>query len=252
MSVKDLSNYKVLSQKQRVANKYLKDAYDRLGENRYYNNAINRVNKFQKDHRQKVSTKLTLRGLTDKDTEKYENILDSIIESTYINPTKYSQHRERQIAFAISEGWAKNEAQAEKVYNFANSDLIDKLKDIGLRDIPSKIVEKYGKYVQGKMSETEFESMSELFLSLYQEGIVDYDDFFQFADDYKDYSVINERQRVYGIMESNSDFFGSLIRSDVMASPDLQKAMYEYREEPQFDEYGNILSFLDYFNLFYS
>jgi len=252
MGVKNLKHYSTLSKKQAMANKYLKDAYERLGDHRAYNAAIDRINMFQKKHGQKVSSKLTLRNLTDNDTKKYAQILDSILQSTYLNPKKYEEYKRKQYGIAISEGWANDEKQAKEIFDFTNSELIDELKDIGLRDMPSKIVEKYAKYVQEKLSKGEFVSMSELFLSLYEENIVDYSDFFQFADDYKDFSAINERQNEYGIIQSNAEFFGSLVRSGYLTSPDISKAIYEYNEEPQFNEEGDLLSFIEYFEEYYA
>lgn len=254
MSVKDLSNYAELSAKQKIANKYLKDARTRLGENnKYYKNAVNRINKFQKKIGKKESTRMTLTKVTEETSRKYEDILDSIIESTYINPEKYETHKEKQLQFAIDTGWAKSREEAERVYDFANSELMEQLKDIGRGDIPSAIIDKYAEYVQGNLSEEEFINMANEFLEGYSdnsENSLKYNQFFDFADTYAEYYSDFEKV-VQAELANGFDSgmrFTDLYRDGLFNMEDIRKAMEEYASADLMDM---SYSFLGYLREFY-
>ena len=253
MSVKDLKNYDVLREKQRIANRYIKQARQRLGDDhRYVNSAINRISMFQKKIGKKPSARLSMTKLNDSTAEKYEVLLDSIIENTYINPEKYEEHREKQIEFAINEGWAKDRAEAEKVFSFANSELVAQLKDIGLGDIPSKIVEKYVKYMQGNMSEEEFINMATSFMSGYSKGDSRVEEFYDYADMYAQYheqfEKIQEMEHQNGL--DTTATFADWYKFGIYGSSDIDKAMSEYMSDVPMED-GFPMSFLSYFFEYY-
>lgn len=253
MSVKDLSGYKELAKKQKVANKYLKQAQQNFGENyRFVNSAINRINMFQKKRGKKLTTRLTMSKLTEADIEDYNTLLDSILESTYLNPEKYKAHKEKQLKFAIDEGWAKNEEEAENIYRFANSELVAELKDRGLGDIPSKLVEKYSKYVQGEMTEEDFIDMASMYMEKYSEGTMKANEFFDYADAYneyyKEFKKIQELEHQNGLDTQNT--FADMYEIGIYSNPDIKKAMSEYISEIPMED-GYPVSFLSYFFEYY-
>lgn len=254
MSVKDLHNYIELREKQRLANKYMKDAKERLGENnRYFNSAVNRITMFQKKAGKTPSMRLTMTKLTDENSDKYERLLDSIIDSTYINPEKYELHKQRQLDFAINEGWASNREEAEQIYDFANSELVAELKDMGLGDIPSELVEKYAKYTQSNMTEEDFTDMAKMFMKSYSSGEVSKEQFYDFVDTYakynKDFSRILNAEFASGI-ESNMTFVDAY-KLGIYNMPDVEKATSEYIGALQLDDDGTPLSFIEYLTKFY-
>ena len=254
MSVKDLSNYAELAAKQKIANRYLKVARTRLGENnKYYKNAVKRINKFQQKVGKKESTRMTLTKITEETSQKYEEVLNSIIESTYINPEKYETHKERQLQFAISNGWAKTREEAQNVYDFANSDLMDELKDIGLGDIPSSLVEKYAEYVQGNLSEKDFIKMASMFLEGYSDNsdnTLKPNEFFDFADTYaefyNDFENVLQAELANGFDSGMT--FKELYKDGVFNRDDIRKAMEEYTSADPMDM---PYSFIGYLREFY-
>lgn len=257
MSVKDLSNYETLRQKQKIANRYLKSAKERLGEeHKFYNSAVNRINMFQKKLGKTPSTRLTMAKLTEDMSEKYEVLLDSLIENTFLNPEKYEAHKERQLQFAIDEGWAKTREEAETVYKFANSEIVEELKDIGLGDIPSDLVEKYVKYTQEKLSENDFIEMSRIFLEEFEYGNIEKEQFYDFADAYsmyyKDYLKVQQIEFENGLEPIYGSEFVDLYNMNLL-TPDsfISKAMSEYTSELQLGEDGMPMDFMDYLREYY-
>ena len=105
-----------LKQKQAIANKYLKIARENLGTNhRSYTAVMDRVHAFQKFHGQSKRPTLSMESLKTGDVDIYNQLLDSIIDSTYTNPEKYEKHKANQLDFAIEKGWAKNQKEAEEI-----------------------------------------------------------------------------------------------------------------------------------------
>lgn len=174
-----------LKTKQALANKYLKSARENLGVNhKIYISTMNKVRMFQVKHGQTKRPTLSLESLKTGDIEIYNQLLDSIIDSTYTNPQKYEQYKEQQLDFAIEEGWAKDRKEAQEIYNFRNSDLFEQLEDIGLSDVPSKVLEKAAKYGQADMSLEDFKTMTQTFMRAYDSGDETSKTYFDYADRY--------------------------------------------------------------------
>ena len=172
-----------LKQKQAVANKYLKIARENLGTNhRSYTAVMDRVHAFQKFHGQSKRPTLSMESLKTGDIDIYNQLLDSIIDSTYTNPEKYEKHKTNQLGFAIEKGWAKNQKEAEEIYNFRNSDLFAQLEDLGLSDVPSEILDKAAKYGQADLSLDDFKKMTQTFLRAYDTGDETSNTYFDYAD----------------------------------------------------------------------
>lgn len=243
--------YANLRKKQALANKYLKQARKELGVNhKQVMSAMNRLHMFQKKHKQARRQTFSMTDLTTKDVELYEQLLDSVLDSTYLNPSKYKDFESSQLDFAIQQGWAKNQEEAKRVYDFANSDLVEELKDVARIDIPSKIVEKYAKYIQGELTQDDFIQMSRAFMNYYESGEMSTGEFFDFADSFKDFADVNKSQKEFGIDQSTEDLFTEALELGIVGNNDFDKAAKEYKQSPQ-DEDGNIVSFIEYFKQYY-
>lgn len=177
--------YAGLRKKQALANKYLKEARVALGSNhRTYVATMNRIHMFQKKHGQSRKSTLSMESLRTGDVDMYNQLLDSIIDSTYTNPEKYREHKKNQLEFAMTKGWAKTEKEAEEIYNFRNSSLFEELEDLGLSDVPSDILDRVKKYNQADMSLEDFKQMTRTFLRGYDNNSLSSNEFFDYADKY--------------------------------------------------------------------
>lgn len=249
------AEFKDLRKKQALANRYIKEQRLELGKShRFFKSAMNRVKDFQRKHGLKVQSRFSMKDLEETDVEMYEQLLDSIIESTYMNPETYKNFKESQLDYAISQGWAKDREDAELIYEFANSDIVEDLKDKASIDIPSKIVEKYAKYMDSQMTKEDFEDMAKSFMKLYSSGDIGTSEFFNYADAYKELSDINKVQRNYGILSDTDAIMKDAVDSGIVNSfgtNDFEKAINEYKEQIQLDKEGRVLSFIDYFKDYY-
>ena len=221
--------YAGLRKKQATANKYLKQQKKELGkEHRYIKNALDKLDFFQKAHHLDKRPTFSMKGMTTKDVEAYEKLLDSIIDSTYTNPEKYAAHKENQLNFAIEQGWATTKEEAEDVYEFSNSEIVAELKDRGLGDVPSDLVEKYAEYVQANLKPEDFIDMAKLFEEGYSKNKIKADKFFEFADDYKTVVEISKRQENYGIRGSNKELFLEMVNDNILGSNDFKLNTLNY------------------------
>lgn len=172
-----------LKEKQALANNYLKLAKENLGKNhRNYTNVMDKIHMFQRFHGQSKKNTLSMESLRTGDIDMYNQLLDSIIDNTYTNPEKYMKHKENQLEFAIEQGWATNQKEAEEIYNFRNSDLFSQLEDLGLSDVPSDILNKMAEYGQADLSLEDFKKMSQTFLRAYESGDESSSTYFDYAD----------------------------------------------------------------------
>lgn len=174
-----------LKQKQAIANKYLKESRITLGANhRTYVATMNRIHMFQKKHGQTRKPTLSMESLRTGDVDMYNQLLDSVIDSTFTNPENYQEFKNNQLDFAISKGWAKNYKEAEEIYNFRNSSLFEELEDLNLVDIPSEILDRTMKYGQADMSLEDFKQMTRTYLRGYANESLSSNEFFDYSDKY--------------------------------------------------------------------
>ena len=252
---KRAKKYESLRQKQALANKYIKQQRTELGEShRFVKSAMERIKTFQNKHDLPNSKRLGMKHLKEEDVESYNQLLDSIIDSTYMNPIRYQEFKESQLEYAVAQGWADDRDEAELIYEFANSDIVDDLKDKASIDIPSKIVEKYAKYMAGRLTKEDFTNMVESFMKRYSSGDLKTGDFFNYADVYKDLSEVASTEKNYGISSTADDIIDEMINDRLlvnMGSNDFNKAIKEYKEQEQYDNEGNLLTFVEYFKRYY-
>lgn len=174
-----------LKQKQALANRFLKEARNNLGSNhRTYVATMNRIHMFQKKHGQSRRPTLSTESLRTGDIDMYNQLLDSVIDSTFINPENYQEFKSNQLDFAISKGWAKDYKEAEEIYNFRNSSLFEELEDLNLVDIPSEILDRTMKYGQADMSLEDFKQMTRTYLRGYANKSLSSNEFFDYSDKY--------------------------------------------------------------------
>ena len=218
---------------QNEANRYLREAKKQIREGtadvyteRAYYNAQNRIRIFQKKYGQHRGYLISTKGLTDiEDDEKSMKALEnlaqleqSITENVRLNPEKAKSHRESQVQFYMDQGWASNRKAAEAIYDFKGSEAFESLMEKNLGDIPSQIVERYGKFVDADFSVEQFSNM----IAVFNKQGGNYDEFIDFADKY--------------------------IEQIKWRSDDIDKAAQEYMDSDLYDEYG--IDFFEFLSTF--
>ena len=190
--------YASLRKEQAQVNRWLKEAKKGLPngpQHRAYQGAMNRLHLFQKKHHQTVQGTLSLTGLKTSDIDMYKELLESMKESTFINPTKYAEHQANQRKFFKDEGWGRTDEEVDAYMNFRNSDLVSELEDYAI--VPSALLDKASEFIEAEMSLDDFKSMIlfwENKIKTEKEGQLPNnakDDFMNFADDFID--LRNER-----------------------------------------------------------
>ena len=246
--------YAPLRKKQALANRFIREQRKTLGDNhKVVNNFMNNFRTFQKTHGLKVQNRLSMQGLKTKDVEVYEQLLDSIINSTYMNPEKYKNFTTNQLNYVMNQGWANTEEEAKRIYDFANSNIVEDLKDLARIDIPSKIVEKYVKYIQGNLTKEEFANMASTFMKYYSSEDMTTSEFFDFADTYYELAKVNKEQDKNGISMTTEEMMDNFISEGIVAfvgTEDFKKAAREYSESPKGKD-NKVSTFIDYFKYFY-
>ena len=173
--------YQALAKEQAIANKYLKQARQTLGkDHRAYVNTMNKLHMFQKKHGLDRKTTLSMSGLRTKDVELYKELVESIKESTYLNPTKYQEHMSNQVNYFINEGWGSTPEEVQAFMDFRNSELFESIADENLP--PSTLLDKAAEYNEGELSLDQFGQMIRLFMKENSGKAVDKKDFFNYAD----------------------------------------------------------------------
>lgn len=186
--------FEELLEEQKRANRYLRSARRMLGTEtsdtyteRAYWNARHRMRNFQKKHNQHLGYQFSMKGLDEEDLDTYEEMLKSVTENTRLNPSLARQHKESQISFYQKQGWAKNEKAAEAMYNFKGTSIFEELMDNNLTDVPSELLERYGKFIDSNYTEEDFSNMLTVFnkeLMYNSKQYKDSKDFFKFTDKY--------------------------------------------------------------------
>ena len=84
-----------LKQKQAMVNRNIRWAKENLpkgSEHRRYKETMDKIHYFQKKHGQTRKNTLSMESLRVKDIDIYDNLLDSILDSTYMNPDNYEKY----------------------------------------------------------------------------------------------------------------------------------------------------------------
>lgn len=220
-----------LKELQKQANYFMREARNSLKTDkedgyleRAYMKTNNRLKMFQKKHNQHKGYLFSSKGLeTEEDLDSYKELLKSVTENVRLNPELAQQHRESQIDFYQDQGWAKSRETAEAIYDFKGSSIYEELMDMNLSDIPSELMERYGKFIDASYSIDDFSNMITAFnkqVSLGNKKYKDVKDFYKFTD------------RYIKLMKKRED--------------DFNKGLSEFLDY-QGDEYNDFFTFMEEF-----
>lgn len=175
--------YQSIAKKQALVNKYLRNAKETLGaDHRSYVATLEKIHRFQKKHNLTRQSKLSMTGLKTNDVKMYDTLLDSIIDSTFINPEKYKAHVENQAQFFIDQGWGSDEDEVKVFMEFRDSPLFEELEDI--IQVPSSLLDKASEFTQADLSLDDFKQAIRLFMKEYDKHTYSKKEFFEFTDKY--------------------------------------------------------------------
>lgn len=178
--------YADLRKLQATANKYLKQARVTLGkEHGKYKNAMSRLKQFYKSRGIKYRGYASMYDLTKNDIKAYEQMLKSIVENTYINPTKYQNLLDADHARFIEEGGAEGDYNQwlENFKTIDESDILQDLMNIAFK--PSEINDMLTEYENDGLTEDDFIEMVTDFLEGYKTEDYTIDDFLSYMDEWK-------------------------------------------------------------------
>lgn len=176
--------YKTLREKQATANAMLKEAKGRLKEDhRNIKSTKKKIAQFYHSRGLKVPSRLSFKSLSTKDLKAYNNLLDSIINDTFINKEKYDKYRDKmEENFKEQFGDELNEEDMVDFLNIMNHPIVKDLLDLGMS--PSDFVELYQEFINDGLSDKEFLLMLGDFVrELGEDYLVD--DFFNYAEEWK-------------------------------------------------------------------
>lgn len=177
--------YKPLREKQATANAMLKEAKGRLKEDhRNIKSTKKKIAQFYHSRGLKVPSRLSFKSLTTKDLKAYENLLDSIINDTFINKEKYDKYRDKmEENFKEQFGDELDEEDMVDFLNIMNHPIVKDLLDLGMS--PSDFVELYQEFLDQGLSDREFLLMlGDFARELGEDYLVD--DFFNYAEEWQE------------------------------------------------------------------
>lgn len=177
--------YKPLREKQATANAMLKEAKGRLKEDhRNIKGTKKKIAQFYHSRGLKVPSRLSFKSLTTKDLKAYENLLDSIINDTFINKEKYDKYRDKmEENFKEQFGDELDEEDMVDFLNIMNHPIVKDLLDLGMS--PSDFVELYQEFLDQGLSDREFLLMlGDFARELGEDYLVD--DFFNYAEEWQE------------------------------------------------------------------
>ena len=148
--------YKPLREKQATANAMLKEAKGRLKEDhRNIKSTKKKIAQFYHSRGLKVPSRLSFKSLSTKDLKAYNNLLDSIINDTFINKEKYTQYRDKmEENFKEQFGDSMPEISMDDFINIMNHPIVKQLLDMGMS--PSDFIEFYQEFIHEGLSDRDF------------------------------------------------------------------------------------------------
>lgn len=185
--------YKPLREKQATANAMLREAKGRLkDDHRNIKSTKKKIAQFYHSRGLKVPSRLSFKSLSTKDLKAYNNLLDSIINDTFINKEKYDKYREKmEENFKEQFGEDLTDEEVEDFVDVINSPIVSELLNLGMN--PSDFKDLYLAFINEGISDKEFMIM---LTDFYNESGEDLkiEDFFIYAEqweeiylDYKDH-----------------------------------------------------------------
>lgn len=136
---------------------------------------------FYKSRGIKNPSRLSFRDLSPKDIKAYQNLLESIINNTYINPEKYEKYQEKMREKFKEQGY---DFEYDDIKDIFDSDIVSELLDLGMS--PSDFWQAYNDITvdYGEIKPDEFITMLMRFENEMKYGDMTIDEFYEFADNY--------------------------------------------------------------------
>ena len=182
---KTAKKYADLRAKQKMANQILYGAKKHLKQDhKAIKQALERKRLFYKNRGLKNPPKLSFKNLTAKDLKAYEQLLDSIINNTYLNPDKYEEHIKKIKENVSQQVLDAFEGSAEDYDEFMDSDIFKQLIDLGID--PSTLVRYMQEMYENGFTLDDFIKASKEFIELMDEGNYGIDEYFSFMDEWQD------------------------------------------------------------------
>ena len=183
--------YAGLREKQKLANEFLYGSKKYLKEGHSARtNALAMKKQFYKSRGVETRGKLSFKNLSTKDLKAYEQMLDSIINNTYLNPQKYQEHikkvkenNAKQILDMFADDSGDEDSGAKAFDDFMLSDIISQLIQEGIN--PSTLMNYISSWSDGGFTLEQFIEASKSFMEEYEAGNYSITDFFGYMDDYK-------------------------------------------------------------------
>lgn len=177
--------YKSLREKQATANAMLKEAKGRLKEDhRNIKNTKKKIAQFYHSRGLKVPSRLSFKSLSTKDLKAYNNLLDSIINDTFINKEKYDKYRDKmEENFKEQFGDSLPDVSMDDFINIMNHPIVKQLLDMGMS--PSDFIELYEEFVGQGLSDRDFLLMLYDFSKELGEDFL-VEDFFIYAEEWQE------------------------------------------------------------------
>ena len=187
--------YKKLRELQATANRMLYKSTHIEKTNGKRKQVLAMKRQFYKSRGIKNPSRLSFKDLSPKDIKAYEQLLQSIINNTYINPEKYKQYQDKMREKFNEQGY---DFEYDKIKDILESDYISDLIEIGMS--PSEFWQVYGELTKeyGEIDEEDFFDMLRAFRIDFNNGDVTIDDFFVYADEwYARQRAYKERNNLY-------------------------------------------------------
>ena len=148
---------------------------------------------FYKSRGIKNPSRLSFRDLSPKDIKAYENLLQSIINNTYINPEKYKQFQDKMRDKFEQQGY---DFEYDDIKDIFDSDIVNELLDLGMS--PSEFWQAYQELSvdYSEMTPDEFMDMLRNFINELKYGDMTIEEFFVYADNYFSRKRANDKEDV--------------------------------------------------------
>lgn len=148
---------------------------------------------FYKTRGIKNPSRLSFRDLSSKDIKAYVNLLESIINNTYINPEKYKQFQDKMRDKFEQQGY---DFEYDDIKDIFDSDIVNELLDLGMS--PSEFWQAYQELSvdYSEMTPDEFMDMLRNFINELKYGDMTIEEFFVYADNYFSKKRANDTEDV--------------------------------------------------------
>lgn len=173
--------WKKIKEKQLQVNRMITESRNRLGkEHSAYKQATAKRKQFYKSRGYRIPSQFSMKPLSVKDMKDYENLLDSILNSTYLNKEKYEKYHKQKVQDLIDSGLADDEKTANAIYDIMN-EIGDILEELGIpfSEFAEFMNEKMNEY---NLEEKDFEQYVKEFAKMVYDGLYEPADFFDIIE----------------------------------------------------------------------